>query len=604
MRIHRIFDITIINQLLPNNYYELLKAKGYPPFSIMICLNLFIEQCVHNINFNRSMKKKLLLPAFFAASLFVVKPAMAQYPNVPLSVQAAADAMVKETYRKSDSAWAIALPIVQAEARHGKPYVPWASRPTDLPQAEIPAFPGAEGGGAHSFGGRGGRVFVVNSLADSGPGTLRWACEQGGARIIVFNVAGIIRIKSPIIVRAPYVTIEGQSAPGDGVCVAGESFWVNTHDVVIRYMRFRRGETNVGRRDDALGGNPVGNIIVDHTSTGWGLDENFSMYRHMFDPGDGSKEEKLGTANITVQNCIYAEALDYWNHSFGSTTGGENSTLVRNLWADNTGRSPSIGWNGVYNFVNNVVFNWHHRSMDGGDYTTNFNIINNYFKPGPVTSKTDNVGHRILKPETGRSKLKERVFGRVYAAGNVMEGYPKVTADNWAGGIQCDELPDAGPYKDYMYSAKPFPMAPVKILPTQQAFDFVIANVGATLPVRDAVDKRITEQVRTGKITYKEMKTDTDFQFKVRKLPKDSYKLGIITAPWQVGGYPDYKGTPYKDSDNDGIPDAWEIAHGLNPHDASDSPKLAKNGGGYSNIEVYLNTLALKGEHPVVARGK
>jgi len=551
------------------------------------------------------MKKNTAL--FFAAVAIMgfVKPAMAQYPNVPKSVQAEADAMIKETYRKSDSAWAVAFPIVDYDAKHGKPYVPWAGRPTDLPQADIPAFPGAMGGGAYTFGGRGGRVFVVTSLADTGPNTLRWACEQGGARIIVFNVAGIIHLKTPIIVRAPYISIEGQTAPGDGICVAGESFWVNTHDVVIRYMRFRRGETNVGRRDDALGGNPVGNIIVDHTSTSWGLDENFSMYRHMFTPGDGSIDEKKGTVNITVQNCIYSESLDYWNHAFGGTTGGENSLLIRNLFADNTGRNPSIGWNGTYAFVNNVVFNWHHRSMDGGDYTTNFNIINNYFKPGPVTPKDEPVGHRILKPESGRSKLKEKYFGRAYVNGNIVEGFPEVTKDNWAGGVQVEgpggkELPDAGQYKDYMYQPKAFPIVgPIKVLPAKDAFGYVVDNVGATLPKRDPVDVRITEQVRTGKINAPEVKTDTDFQFKVRKLPKDSYKLGIITAPWQVGGYPEYKGTPYKDSDNDGIPDSWEIAHGLNPHDASDATKLAKNGGGYTNIEVYLNTVADKGEKPL-----
>ena len=375
-------------------------------------------------------------------------------------------------------------------------------------------------------------------------------------------------------------------------------------------MRFRRGETNVGRRDDALGGNPVGNIIADHVSASWGLDENFSMYRHMYDPGDGSKEEKHGTANITVQNCIYSEALDYWNHSFGSTTGGENSLLIRNLWADNTGRNPSIGWNGVYNFVNNVVFNWHHRSMDGGDYTSHFNIINNYFKPGPVTPKDEPVGHRILKPESGRSKLKEKYFGRAYVNGNIMEGNERVTKDNWDGGVQVEgeggkELADAGKYKDYMYADHPFPLpAPITILPAPVAYKYVCDNAGATLPVRDAVDKRITEQARTGKITYKEMQTDTDFQFKVRKLPKDSYKLGIITAPWQVGGYPEYKGVPYKDSDNDGLPDDWELSHGLNPKDASDSAKPAKNGGGYTNIEVYLNTLAEKGQQPLPATKK
>lgn len=530
--------------------------------------------------------------------------ASAQYPDVPAKVKRESDSLMAAAYRHSDSAWKVAYPIVEADMKRGKVYVPWAARPTDLPQAKIPAFPGAEGGGKFTFGGRGGKVYVVTSLADDGPGTLRWACEQGGARIIVFNVAGIIHIKTPIIVRAPYITIEGQTAPGDGVCVAGESFWVNTHDVIIRYMRFRRGETNVGRRDDALGGNPVGNIIVDHTSTSWGLDENFSMYRHMFDPQDGAKEEKLGTVNITIQNCIYSEALDYWNHAFGSTTGGENSSLMRNMWADNTGRNPSIGWNGVYTFVNNVVFNWHHRSMDGGDYTSNYNIINNYFKPGPVTPKNEPVGHRILKPESGRSKLKQKVFGRVYVVGNIMEGYPAITKDPWAGGIQVEgeggkELPDAGQYKDFMKSDVPFPMPPVSIMTAEQAYKWVPENAGATLPHRDAVDIRIAKQVETGKIEYKEMKTDTDFQFKIRKLPRDSYKLGIITAPWQVGGYPEYKGTPYKDSDNDGMPDSWEKSHGLNPHDSSDASKLAKNGGGYTNIEVYLNTVADRGEHPM-----
>ncbi|MGN6640098.1 MAG: pectate lyase family protein [Mucilaginibacter sp.] len=544
------------------------------------------------------MKKRILLLSLCFA-FFLFKEAFAQYPQVPEKVKAETDSMMAAAMRHSDSAWKVALPIIRADQRKGKVYVPWASRPTDLPQAKIPAFPGAEGGGKYTFGGRGGKVYVINTLADSGPGSLRDACEKGGARIIVFNVAGIIHLKSPIIVRAPYITIEGQTAPGDGVCIAGESFWVNTHDVIIRYMRFRRGETNVGRRDDALGGNPVGNIIVDHCSTSWGLDENFSMYRHMFDPGDGSKEEKLGTVNITIQNCIYSEALDYWNHAFGSTTGGENSTMARNLWADNTGRNPSIGWNGVYNFVNNVVFNWHHRSMDGGDYTSNFNIINNYFKPGPVTPKDQPVGHRIIKPESGRSKLKEKWFGRAYVVGNIMEGYPKVTANNWDGGVQVEELPDAGPYKDYMYSATPFPMAPVTIMPAKEAFKFVVANAGATLPRRDPVDVRITEQVRTGKIAYKEVKTDTDFQFKVRKLPKDSYKLGIITAPWQVGGYPEYKGTPYKDSDNDGLPDAWEVNLCLNPRNPNDSALPAKNGGGYTNIEVYLNTVAKAGEKKI-----
>ena len=544
------------------------------------------------------MKKKLIRLLLLIVITGFVQSAFAQYPKEPKEQQEAAAAMMKEMYRKSDSAWAVAYPIVERDARNGKPYVPWAARPTDLPQASIPAFPGAEGGGMYSFGGRGGKVLVVTSLADSGPGTLRWACEQGGARIVVFNVAGIIHITTPISVRAPYISIEGQTAPGDGVCVAGESFWVDTHDVVIRFMRFRRGITDVARRDDALGGNPVGNVIVDHCSTSWGLDENFSMYRHMFNPEDGSKDEKHGTVNITIQNCISAEGLDTWNHAFGSTMGGENCTLVRNLWADNAARNPSIGWNGIFNFINNVIFNWHHRSVDGGDYTALYNIINNYYKPGPATEMKDPVGHRILKPESGRSKLPYVVFGRVYAHGNIMYGNDSVTKNNWDDGIQISNKKDdimpldsARHYFPYMKVDKPFPMAPVKILTAQQAYNYVLNNAGATLPRRDPVDKRDIEQVRTGKIIYTKMETDTDFQFKYRRLPKDSYKLGIITNIDQVGGYPKYTGTPYKDSDNDGMPDSYEKSHGLNPNDASDATKYPKNGGGYTNIEIYLNSV-------------
>ena len=269
---------------------------------------------------------------------------------------------MKKRQGLSEQAWAKALPIIEEQAKKGKPYIPWAAKPEDLPQAKIPAFPGAEGGGAFSFGGRGGKVYVVTSLADSGPGTFREACEQGGARIVVFNVAGIIRLKSPISIRAPYITIAGQTAPGDGVCIAGESVLIDTHDVVIRFMRFRRGETNVTRRDDALGGNGVGNIIIDHVSASWGLDENMSMYRHVYDRGT-SKQEKLPTVNVTIQNSIFSEALDTYNHAFGSTIGGLNSTFMRNLWANNISRNPSIGMYGDFNFVNNVIFNWWNRNF-------------------------------------------------------------------------------------------------------------------------------------------------------------------------------------------------------------------------------------------------
>jgi hypothetical protein len=536
------------------------------------------------------MIMKMFRNLLLVSAVGLATPALAQYPKIPQEVQKWSDSLLNAERIHSDEAWAKALPIIEKEAREGKPYIPWAARPYDLPQAKTVAFPGAEGGGAYSFGGRGGKVIVVTSLDDRGPGTFREACETGGARIVVFNVAGIIRLKSPVIIRAPYITIEGQSAPGDGVCIAGESVWLNTHDVVIRFMRFRRGETNVGRRDDAIGGNPVGNIMIDHVSATWGLDENMSMYRHMYNDSTGTQEQKLGTVNITIQNSIFAESLDTYNHSFGSTLGGENCTFMRNMWANNTGRNPSVGWNGTFNFVNNVVFNWMHRSSDGGDYRAMYNFINNYFKPGPVTTKTGPVGHRILKPESGRSKLKQKVYGRAYVSGNIMEGYPEITKNNWAGGVQVEEQKDAGEYTDFIKVNEPLPMPKITMVSATEAYDYVVKNAGAMLPKRDAVDARIAEQVRTGKISYKEGVPLPATQFEHRKLPIDSYKMGIITDPVQVGGYPEYKGTPYKDSDNDGMPDDYEIKHGLNPKNAADASQY-KTKGGYSNIEVYLNSL-------------
>lgn len=521
----------------------------------------------------------------------------AQYPKISAEMQAQSKAFIDEADKLSDEAWEKALVIIEEEAKQGKPYIPWASRPNDLPQASIPAFPGAEGGGMYTYGGRGGNVYTVTSLEDRGPGTLREACEQGGARIIVFNVSGIIRIKTPLIIRAPYITIAGQTAPGDGICVAGESIWINTHDVIIRHMRFRRGETFVGRRDDSIGGNPVGNIMIDHVSATWGLDENMSMYRHMYSPGAGYPDEKRPTVNITIQNSLFGEALDTYNHAFGSTLGGENCSFMRNMWASNAGRNPSIGWNGIFNFVNNVVYNWYNRSTDGGDYTANYNIINNFYKPGPVTNLAEPISYRILKPESGRSKLSYMVYGRAYVNGNVINNNEKVTKDNWDGGVQIENkkgelmgYDEAKTYFDKMKSDRPFPMPWFsKIMKADEAYEYVLKNVGATLPIRDKVDERIVRTVKTGVPEYaKGLDKKEFYQFEHRRLPMDSYKQGIITDISQVGGYPEYKGKPYVDTDKDGMPDAWEKKYGLNPKDPSDA-KGDLNTDGYSNIEDYIN---------------
>lgn len=541
------------------------------------------------------MMKASIITAFtLSIMLSSIRITKAQYPVIPKAIEDSASAEMAKFQTHADAAWAKALPMVEKEAKNGKPYIPWASKPGDLPQAKIPAFPGAEGGGAFSFGGRGGKVYVVTSLADSGPGTFREACEQGGARTVVFNVAGIIRLKSPISIKAPYITIAGQTAPGDGVCIAGESVWIDTHDVVIRYMRFRRGGTDVTRRDDALGGNGVGNIIIDHVSASWGLDENMSMYRHVYNRGDDTKQEKLPTVNVTIQNSIFSEALDRYNHAFGSTIGGLNSTFMRNLWASNISRNPSVGMYGDFGFVNNVIFNWWNRSADGGDHRSLFNFINNYYKPGPITPTDQPIGYRILKPEGNRDRGHENEYGKAYVSGNIVEGNAKVTADNWAGGVQIENKANAEPYTAQIRVDKPFPMAQVTLMSAKEAYDHVLKNVGANLPKRDAVDERIVKQVATGKIFYNEKsKAKASSPFIKRRLPADSYKMGIIADPEQVGGYPTYEGTAYQDTDKDGMPDDWETARGLNPKDTRDANQ-DRNGDGYTNIEEFINSVVPK----------
>jgi hypothetical protein len=536
---------------------------------------------------------------FVSAIILVGISARAQYPSVPADIQRAADEAKRAADQRSDEAFAKAMPVIDEWAKKGKPYLPGAGKPDDLPQAKIPAFPGAEGGGMYSFGGRGGKVFVVTSLEDSGPGTLREACEAGGPRVVVFNVAGIIRLKDKIRVRAPYITINGASAPGDGVCVAGNTLELETHDVIVRHMRFRRGGMNAGDRNDSIGGNPVGNVMIDHVSASWGLDENMSMYRHMYRPPGGDKDLKLPTVNITIQNSIFSECLNTFNHAFGSTIGGHNSTFIRNLWANNVSRNPSIGMDGDFALVNCVIFNWRGRSVDGGDHMSRYQIINNYFKPGPGTPKERSEGYRVLKAEARRGKDVPKEFGKAYVAGNVVEGNDRVTKDNWDGGVQVDvgEVSDADAIVAGLRVSEPFPMAKVTITSAEEAYEYVLKNAGATLPKRDPVDERIVNTVRTGRITAKAgpevEKAFSNVKFSPERIAaiKRDIAAGYITDPAQVGGYPEYKGTPHKDSDNDGMPDEWETKTGLNANDASDASG-DKDDNGYSNIEDFLNGLS------------
>jgi hypothetical protein len=520
-----------------------------------------------------------------------------------------------EKVKQRDAAWAeyeqrvisICAPQLAEWARKGKPFIPWASKPEDLPQANVPAFPGAEGGGKFSFGGRGGRIFVVTNLADSGPGTLREACESAGPRIVVFNVAGIIHLEKPIYIEAPYLTIDGHTAPGDGVCIADNGLVDNAHDIVIRYLRLRRGNLDIFNRHGVHYGNPVGNIIIDHVSASWGQDQNIDTYRHMYQPTNGGPALKLPSVNVTIQWTITSEALNTYNHAFGGDWGGRNSMFHHNLLASNTGRNPSIAMTYDFNFVNNVLFNWRHRSVDGGDKDSLYNIIKNYYKPGPVTPDSA-VRHRILQPAQTWNKAEHTSFwGKAYVAGNVVEGNEAVTGDNWNGGVQFNKSPDPDAsgaiakgamddeneiqrIKAQVRVDKPFPMPGVKMETAKAAFDSVLKDAGATLPHRDVVDERVIRSVRTGQV-WSEGKEFTPTPMK--GLAKNNWGKagnGIITDVSQVGGYPEYKGEPIKDLCADGIPLSWKKKYGL---DANDSGLAQRDlrGDGYTVMDKYLNGL-------------
>ncbi|MEN3323622.1 polysaccharide lyase [Mariniflexile soesokkakense] len=444
--------------------------------------------------------------------------------------------------------------------------------PPRLPEGVIPAFPGAWGGGMFTTGGRGGKVMAVTNLNDSGEGSLRVALEAKGSRIVVFRVAGTIKTESDLNINHPDITIAGQSAPGDGICIAG-TLNINTYNVIVRHIRVRRGVPIGGQGDDNIGGNPDHHIIIDHCSTSWGMDENISLYRHMRPSLDGSTEIKDPAQNITIQWTISSEALDAKGHAFGGTWGGNPSTFHHNLFACNTARNPSIGMSGDFDFRNNVIYNWRHRTMDGGDESSQINVINNYYKPGPATNENMRAVFARIEQRSMYSpgsawaegdwypKAKSRP-GKWYVAGNIMDGNEELINNNWAGMRGPEEIARVN---------TPFVGWPVSPHDTAEvAFESVLAKAGATLPKRDAVDKRVANMVRTGKPI-----TGT----------------GIIKDISEVGGYPILTYVPSSvpvDTDGDGMPDEWEMKNKFNPKNASDGA-LDTDGDGYTNIEEYLN---------------
>ncbi len=328
-----------------------------------------------------------------------------------------------------------------------------------------------------------------------------------------------------------------------------------------------------GQGDDNIGGNPDHHIIIDHCSTSWGMDENISLYRHMRPSLDGSTRIKDPAEHITIQWTISSEALDARGHAFGGTWGGNPSTFHHNLFACNTARNPSIGMSGAFDFRNNVIYNWQHRNMDGGDETSLINVINNYYKPGPATNENmlavfARVEERSMYSpgsawaEGGWYPKEENRPGKWYVAGNIMHGNKELNDDNWKG--------IRGPEKLARVNT-PFEGWPVSPHQTaENAYQSVLEKAGATLPRRDAVDKRVTEMVRTG-----EPMTET----------------GILKDISEVGGYPKLGFDPEEvpaDKDGDGMSDEWEIKHGFNPENAADGA-IDSDGDGYTNVEEFLN---------------
>lgn len=426
--------------------------------------------------------------------------------------------------------------------------------------ALIPSFPGAEGAGAVSIGGRGGRVIEVTSLADSGPGTLRAAVEATGPRIVVFRVSGLIDLRSDLMVSNSRITIAGQTAPGDGICLKRHALKViGADDVVIRYLRIRPGAES-GQPLDGVEVRESRNVILDHCSVSWSIDEVVNTWH--------------GVKNITMQWCLIAEPLNRsvhpkGAHGYGASLGAENGSYHHNLFAHATARNPSIAGNHEHktvamDFRCSVIYNWQHRTCDGKPVSAN--LVNNYFKPGPATQPE--VRNRIVRIDDTQS-----AYGypsHWFVDGNFVEGAPEISADNWRGGVAYDRGKNSETSEASNRRREPFPTAAVTTQSAPEAYALVLKQVGATLPRRDRVDARIVAEVAAGKA---------------------SVGNGIIDSTDQVGGWPDYRSIPAPvDTDHDGMPDAWERAQGqgFDINDPADGPRDPDKDG-YSNLEEYLN---------------
>ena len=436
------------------------------------------------------------------------------------------------------------------------------------------AFPGAEGGGMYVTGGRGGRVIHVTNLNDSGEGSLRAAVEASGARTVVFDVAGIIELESQLRIKNGNLTVAGQTAPGDGICIKNYATVVEADNVIIRFVRFRLGNKVLNTDgEDCIWGRRHNDIIIDHCSMSWSIDECASFY---------------GNENFTMQWCILTESLKNSNHpkgehGYGGIWGGKNASFHHNMLANHDSRNPRFDHPQVYenpenparrghvDFRNNVIFNWGNNNTYGGEGGS-FNLVNNYYKKGK-----DSRDRKYIYDVNGIYTSENIDYGypELYVSGNVYHDYPGITADNLTGLYWHDDSSYEVP-SDAVILSSPLslegPSGQAVYTSTHSAHDAFakVCDFGGASKVRDEVDARAAEDAEAG-------------------------AGAIIDLPSEVGGWPEYTATDEElesvaDTDGDGMPDWFETEFGLDPSDASDgAAKNLDEHGRYTNLEMYLH---------------
>jgi hypothetical protein len=438
----------------------------------------------------------------------------------------------------------------------------------------IVAFPGAEGFGKYTTGGRSGKVMIVTNLNDDGPGSFREAVtNKKTPRIIVFAISGTIHLQSKLNIAGD-LTIAGQSAPGDGICLADYPVSLNGDNIIIRYMRFRMGDKNQrggmvdgNGGDDAFGGVRRKNIIIDHCSMSWSTDEVCSVYA-----GDSTTLQwNLISEPLNYSYHFEIGDKDYEHHGYGGILGGKHITVHHNLYAHCNSRTPR--WDGIRNapeesgdFRNNVIYDWGENNMyagEGGSY----NVVNNYYKAGPSTKAT--VFNRMANPY----KTDKIPFGKWYVSGNMTEGNEAVTKDNWGKGVQMNKGTEED--KQTAKLDKPFPIVELPTQTADKAYEAILKYVGASYR-RDTLDARIINDVKGGKGGLIDVQGGfphgTAYEATIKAWPS----LQSLPAP--------------ADQDTDGIPDDWEKKMKLNPADKNDAILFTLDKR-YMNIEVYINSL-------------